>query len=255
MPAAAAGQPGAPVCTMRPSVPDCRTIHRLMRASILYCTALLSLPVLLAGCSTTRSCGGDTEYMQAVDRPPLNIPAEITPSERYSPLVIPPAAPDPMRLDPEPRCLDEPPSFFQRAPTATAAQATAGAATVGAAAAVPGKPAGPPQNAAESLAQSWAAAWAQRDADSVLALYSDAFELPGGTSSAAFLEQRREQVRSGLPPSATLEDLEVRYGANPERPIVTFLQRFGENRVRRELVLAPEGDGLRIVSESTLGVL
>jgi hypothetical protein len=130
-----------------------------------------------------------------------------------------------------------------------------GAATAGAAAAVPGKPAGPPQNAAESLAQSWAAAWARRDADGVLALYSDAFELPGGTSSAAFLEQRREQIRSGLPPSATLEDLEVRYGANPERPIVTFLQRFGENRVRRELVLAPEADGLRIVSESTLGVL
>jgi predicted small secreted protein len=233
---------------MRPFATDCLKIQRPMRASLLSCTALLALSSLLAGCSTTRSCGGDTEYLQAVDRPPLNIPAEITPSERYSPLVIPPVASDPMRLDPEPRCLDEPPSFFQRAPTATAAQATA-------AAAAPGKPAGPPQNPAESLAQSWAAAWSRRDADGVLALYSETFELPGGTSAAAFLEQRREQVLSGLPPSATLEDLEVRYGADPDRPIVTFLQRFGENRVRRELLLAPEGDTLRIVSESTLGVL
>ena len=46
----------------------------------------LLVPVLLlatlAGCSTTRSCGSNADYLQAVERPPLQLPPEITPTER-----------------------------------------------------------------------------------------------------------------------------------------------------------------------------
>lgn len=77
----------------------------------------LMMPALLlslAGCGTTRSCGGNDEYLAAVDRPPLRMPTELTASERMTPLVIPPASPSPGTLDPAPRCLDEPPGYFRR---------------------------------------------------------------------------------------------------------------------------------------------
>ncbi|MCK7578821.1 MAG: hypothetical protein MZV65_25895 [Chromatiales bacterium] len=48
------------------------------------------------------------------ERPPLQLPPEITPTERMQPLAIPPVDPNPAKLDPVPRCLDEPPQFFAR---------------------------------------------------------------------------------------------------------------------------------------------
>ena len=57
---------------------------------------VLALPLLaLAGCGTTRSCGSDTDYLQAVERPPIKLPADFTPSERIQPLAIPPVDPNP----------------------------------------------------------------------------------------------------------------------------------------------------------------
>jgi uncharacterized lipoprotein len=70
--------------------------------------------VVLTGCSATRSCFDDTDYLAAVDRPRLQMPEGVPGSERIAPLEIPPAAPDATKLDPEPRCLDEPPSYFAR---------------------------------------------------------------------------------------------------------------------------------------------
>jgi len=192
----------------------------------------LLVPVLLlatlAGCSTTRSCGSNTEYLQAVERPPLQLPPEITPTERISPLTIPAVDPNPSVLDPVPLCLDDPPRFFARK---------------GAAA-----------DSAEEAVRAWAAAWAARKPDAVVQAYSPEFQAPGEGGSAAFLEQRREQVASGRAPEARLDEVVVT-PSGADRRVVTFVQRFGDGAVRKELTLVRDGAAWRIVAERTLEVL
>jgi hypothetical protein len=67
--------------------------------------------LMLTACNSTPKCVGDDEYLQAVDRRRLDLPANVTASERMAPLVIPPAAPDSEQLEPAPNCLDEPPPY------------------------------------------------------------------------------------------------------------------------------------------------
>ena len=191
----------------------------------------LALPlVALAGCSSmsSRSCGGDTDYLQAVERPPIQLPPEVTPTERIQPMQIPAVDPNPQKLDPMPRCLDEPPKFFARK-------------------AVSADP-------AEEAVRVWAWAWASRKADTVIQMYSPSFEAAGEGGAAAFLEQRRQQIESGRPPEPKLEDVVVTT-PGPDRRVVTFVQRFGEGAIRKELTLALEGQLWRIVGERTLGML
>lgn len=194
----------------------------------------LLLPALLlatlAGCGTTRSrtCGGNDEYLQAVDRPPLNVPAGVTLTERASPLAIPPAASDPVKLDPVPSCLDEPPQYFARM----------------------GKVADP----AEEAVRVWAMAWSERRAEAVVAFYSRSFQAAGEGGSAAFIESRAQQVATGRSPSATLEEVNVTT-VGVDRRVVTFVQSFGDDRVRKELTLVREGQDWLIVAERTIEVL
>jgi hypothetical protein len=191
----------------------------------------LALPLAaLAGCSSmsSRSCGGDTDYLQAVERPPIQLPPEVTPTERIQPMQIPAADPNPQKLDPMPRCLDEPPKFFAR----KAASA----------------------DPAEEAVRVWAWAWASRKADTVIQMYSPNFVAAGEGGPAAFLEQRRQQIETGRPPEPKLEDVTVST-PGPDRRVVTFVQRFGEGAVRKELTLALEGQLWRIVAERTLGML
>ena len=70
-----------------------------------------SLMLMLTACNSTPKCVGDAEYLQAVDRRRLDLPANVTASERMAPLVIPQAAPDPEQIEPAPNCLDEPPPY------------------------------------------------------------------------------------------------------------------------------------------------
>jgi hypothetical protein len=192
----------------------------------------LALPLaILAGCGTTRSrsCGGNTEYLQAVERPPIKLPPEVTPTERIQPMQIPAVDPNPQKLDPQPRCLDEPPKFFTRK------------------AAVAADP-------AEEAVRVWAWAWASRKTDTVIQMYSPNFEATGEGGVAAFLEQRRQQIETGRPPEPKLEEVTVTTPA-PDRRVVTFVQRFGDGAVRKELTLALEGPLWRIVAERTLGML
>jgi ketosteroid isomerase-like protein len=192
---------------------------------------LLALPlVALAGCSSSpqRACGGNTDYLAAVERPPLQLPPEIVPTERMKPLAIPPVDPVPNVLDPVPACLDQPPRYFARK---------------GAAA-----------DPAEEVVRAWNAAWAARQADAVIRTYSEAFQAPGQAGSAEFLDQREQQVATGPAPDAKLEDVTVT-AAGPDRRVVTFVQRFGDGALRRELTLVREPAGWRIVSERTLEVL
>jgi hypothetical protein len=186
------------------------------------------LLVVLAGCGTTQSCGGNDDYLKAVDRPPLNVPEGIGATERISPLTIPPAAPDAAKLDPAPNCLDEPPQYFARKGTVA--------------------------DPAEEAVRAWATAWAERRADAVASMYSPLFQAPGEGGSAAFIEQRTQQVTTGRAPSARLEDVTVN-AVSADRRVVTFVQRFGDDGVRKELTLVREGQAWRIVSERTIEVL
>ena len=200
----------------------------LMHVNLLRRLLPAFLLVVLAGCGTTQSCGRNDEYMQAVDRPPLNLPEGIASTERISPLTIPPASPDAAKLDPMPRCLDEPPQYFARKGTVA--------------------------DPAEEAVRAWATAWAERRADAVTGMYSPSFQAPGEGGSAAFIEQRTQQVASGRAPSARLEDVTVA-AVGADRRVVTFVQRFGDDGVRKELTLVREGQVWRIVSERTIEVL
>jgi hypothetical protein len=199
-----------------------------MRPTLPHLLALILPLAVLAGCGTTRSCGGDTEYLQAVERPPIKLPPEVTPTERIQPMRIPAVDPSPQQLDPQPRCLDEPPKYFARKAVAA--------------------------DPAEEAVRVWAWAWASRKADTVIQMYSPGFEATSEGGAAAFLEQRRQQIETGRPPEPKLEDVVVTAPA-PDRRVVTFVQRFGEGAVRKELTLALEGPLWRIVAERTLGML
>ena len=217
---------GRRVCTM----PASRTVRRShsMRLTPLRLLALALPLAVLTGCSTTRSCDADAEYLLAAERARINLPADITPTERIQPLVIPPVDPEPTALDPAPRCLDEPPKFFARK--------------------------GSVADPVEEALRLWAWAWASRKADTVLQMYSPDFQAAGEGGAAAFLEQRRQQVETGRSPEPKLEEVTVS-ASGADRRVVTFVQRFGEGGVRKEMVLVREGAIWRIVSERTLEVL
>jgi hypothetical protein len=187
--------------------------------------------VTVAGCSSdspTRACDDNTEYLTAVERPPLRLPPEITPTERMQPLAIPPVDPNPAVLDPPPRCLDQPPRFFARKGTVA--------------------------DPAEEVVRSWNSAWAARQPEAVIRTYSAVFQAPGAAGSAEFLDQREQQVATGPVPDAKLEDMTVTT-AGPDRRVVTFVQRFGDGALRKELTLVKETAGWRIVAERTIEVL
>ena len=191
----------------------------------------LLLPALLlaslAGCGTNRACFDNMDYQSAVDRPRLRMPEGVPGSERIAPLVVPTVA-ETTKLDPQPRCVDEPPSYFGRK--------------------------GAVADPAEDVVTAWAQAWADKKPDAVLGLYSSTFEAPGEGGSVGYLDQRRQQVTTGRSPSARLEDVNVTTVSSDKR-VVTFVQRFGDDRVRKELTLVREPLGWRIVSERTLEVL
>lgn len=186
---------------------------------------LTALPLLvLMGCSTTSSCEGDQEYLKAQERPKLDLPPDVTTSERVQPIAIPQSAPDPQKLDPQPRCLDYPPQYFAKK------------------AAAPGS--------AEAAVRAWGAAWAGRKPDVVIQAYAPSFQTAAPGGSSAFLSAREEEVATGAAPSPQLEGLTVTNDG--DRAVVAFTQVFGDTKVRRELTLAREGQAWRIVAERTL---
>jgi len=210
---------------MQPLRPD-RRLH-LMRLTPLRLLAL-ALPLLaLAGCASRGpSCSGDTDYLQATERPPLQLPPEVTPTERLQPLQIPPIDPEPDKLDPVPRCLDQPPSYFARK-----------SATV--------------EGSALDAVRAWAAAWSAGEVDAVMRAYSPSFQAPGVGGADTYLRLVRQQVETGQAPEAQLEDL-TSTTVNADRRLVTFTQRFGDEAVRKEMTMVREGDAWRIVAERTL---
>ena len=133
----------------------------------------------------------------------------------------------PAQTKPRPKskaCLDRPPSFF----------ATAKAAAV--------------EVDPEQVVANWAQAWADRDADGVLALYSPSFEAGAGSASEEWRDQRREQIISGPIPDSKLDNLQVQ-SPSPDRRVISFVQRFGANSFQKQLILTRENGQWRIVAE------
>lgn len=194
---------------------------------------LLSLAVLplLAGCffSSSKTCVNPNEpYLAARNNPELRMPDGLTAPDRSVALTIPDVKANQDQQRSGQGCLDEPPSYFRSSGTVA--------------------------RSPEEVVASWAQAWAAREADAVLALYSSTFVAPTDSAgSAAWLEQRREQVATGPVPDPMISGLKIEPDGD-DRRVVTFLQKFGANSLRKELTLVREAGSWRIVSEKVVDV-
>lgn len=183
--------------------------------------------LVLLGCGSNRTCENPkSEYRRAKEAPLLRVPEGMAQPDRAAALVVPPAAPQP----PQPErtgCLEDPPSYF------------------GASGRIARTP--------EEVVASWAQAWADRDAEAVIALYSETFAAPTDVGRGPWLGERREQIATGPVPEPKLQDLQVRTESN-DRRVVSFTQKFGTNVLHKELTLVREASSWRIVGERVLDV-
>ncbi len=184
------------------------------------------LPLLAACGGSKRTCDDSHEpYLAARSAQPLRIPDGLSKPESSAALVIPEVK---STDNSGSGCLAEPPSYFRSA--------------------------GSVARSPEEVVASWAQAWAHREADAVIALYSSSFVPPtdaaGGTP---WLEQRREQVATGPVPDSMIENLKMEPDG-ADRRIVTFVQKFGVNSLRKELTLVREAGSWRIVAEKVIDV-
>jgi hypothetical protein len=187
------------------------------------------LGLLLTACGgRDKTCIDSREpYLAAVNNPPLRIPEGLSAPDRSAALEVPapPATPAPRTGS---GCLAEPPSYFRSS--------------------------GMVARSPEEVVASWAQAWANREAEGVMSLYSTTFTAPtDATGSAAWLEQRREQVAVGPVPDSRVEGLRVEPDG-ADRRIARFTQRFGTNTVQKELVLVREAGSWRIAQEKVVEV-
>lgn len=189
-------------------------------------------PLLLLAALT--GCGGDgatcddlsdEPYMAARTNPPLKVPDGLTLPDRSAALDVPAGkGGKPANAG----CLAQPPSYFRSSGTVA--------------------------RSPEEVVASWAQAWANREADGVIALYSASFVAPTDSAgSAAWLQQRHEQVAVGPIPDARVEGLKVDSDGG-DRRIATFTQHFGTNTLKKELVLVREAGSWRIAEEKVVEV-
>ena len=154
-----------------------------VRTKLLVTGAAAAL--LLAGCGgSDQVCETrDESYATARNNEPLRVPQGMSTPNRSEALSIPDVN-APTNASERTSCLDEPPSYFRSAGTVA--------------------------RSPEEVIASWAQAWANREADAVVALYSTAFQAADGRRrQRAWLEQRREQVATGPTPDAMVEGLTV----------------------------------------------
>jgi hypothetical protein len=184
---------------------------------------ILLLPLLAACGGSERTCvDPDEPYLGARANPPLRVPDGMTQPNRSEALAIPDGKSAASKAG-RSACLEEPPSYFRS--TGTVARSP------------------------EEVVASWAQAWASREADAVIALYSTQFVAPTDSAGAsAWLEQRREQVATGPVPDSMVQGLKVEPDG-ADRRIVSFVQRFGVNALKKQLVLVRESGSWRIVEE------
>jgi hypothetical protein len=174
----------------------------------------------------SRNCETTNEpYLTARSDAPLQIPDGLTSPDRANALAVPNTT---VAGKAGSGCLAEPPSYFRSSGTVA--------------------------RSPEEVVASWAQAWSSREADAVVELYSTKFAAPTDTAGPkAWLEQRREQVATGPVPDAMVEALKVEPDG-ADRRIATFVQKFGTNTLRKQLVLVRESGSWRIVEEKVLEV-
>jgi hypothetical protein len=186
--------------------------------------------------ATLTACGGgdttcgdsDEPYLAARSNPPLRVPEGMSVPDRSAALEVPPSVKATPSNAPDSGCLAEAPSYFRS--TGTVARSP------------------------EEVIASWAQAWANREAEAVITLYSSSFVAPTESAgSAAWLEQRREQVAVGPVPDSRIENLRVE-ASGGDRRVATFTQRFGTNTLQKELVLVREAGSWRIAEEKVVEV-
>ena len=207
-------------------------VHANPAGRFSFCAVRL-FPIFLFGFLT--ACGGDDvncvppdePYLAAQNNAALKVPDGLTQPDRSAALEVPAAKPGPApKLDKG--CLAQAPSYFRSSGTVA--------------------------RSPEEVVASWAQAWANREAEGVLALYSTTVVAPTDSAgSAAWLEQRREQVAVGPVPDSRVEGLKVDADGG-DRRIATFTQHFGTNTVQKELILVREAGSWRIAQEKVVEV-
>lgn len=208
-----------------PRAPATSTLRRFAGLPYALCA------LLLTGCGLTSVCSNENQpYLEARELPPLRVPAGMDAPNKTTGFNIPPLQaetprPQTARLAGSRRCIDEAPSYFGTALS--------------------------PLSSPEEIVAMWAQAWSERNTDLMMAAYSEQFEAPEGTDSAAWLEQRREQVATGPVPRAGVQGLRVGQ-SDGDRRIVTFAQRFDSNTIRRELTFVRENAFWRIIAERVI---
>jgi hypothetical protein len=204
-------------------------------SSILSASCLARVLALLGLACALSACGGrdpvctppNEPYLSARNNEPLRVPEGMASPSRAEALAIPETRSG-QSASGRSSCLDEPPSYFRSAGTVA--------------------------RSPEEVVASWAQAWASREADAVVALYSSSFQAPtDAAGSAAWLEQRREQVATGPTPDPMVEGLTVETTGG-DRRVAKFVQKFGSNALRKELTLVREAGSWRIVEEKVAAV-
>ena len=192
----------------------------------MWATSLLVIPLMVACGGGKHTCDDTREpYLQARTDKPLQIPTGLTKPDGASALVIPDVKEGTGKAAGS-GCLVDPPSYFRSSGTVA--------------------------RSPEEVVASWAQAWASREADAVLALYSSSFVAPTDSAgSSTWLDQRREQVATGPVPNAMIEKLKVEANGS-DRQVATFIQKFGSNSLRKQLTLIRENSSWRIVDEKVV---
>jgi len=191
--------------------------------------SLLLLAMALTACKThpkVADCAdAKSIYLRAQDHAVLQIPPGVETPDRRNNLTIPPET---TAAAGKTTCLDHPPSYF---------------GTAGRIAASP-----------EETVADWAQAWADRNVDAVIAMYSSKFgsDRPD-TTGTAILEQRRAEVANGPAASGRVKNLRITQ-PDPDRRIARFIQVFGTNAVQKELQLVRESGVWKIASENVITV-
>lgn len=181
----------------------------------------------IAGCSSATTCENpNAEYRAARDNAALQVPSGMAQPDRSAALNIPNTTTPPASARRD-SCLEEPPSYFGTS--------------------------GRTARTVEEVVASWAQSWADRDADAVAALYSESFAAPAGAGRGPWLSERREQIVTGPVPDSRVQNMQVR-NEDENRRVVTFVHRFGNNSLRKELTLVRESGSWRIVNERVLDV-
>jgi hypothetical protein len=184
------------------------------------------------GAACLSACGGSVRncedlkdpYLSARSNEQLKVPEGFSEPDRTAALTIPKVAAGKAGGG----CLADPPSYFRSSGTVA--------------------------RSPEEVVASWAQAWAAREGDAVIELYSTGFTAPTETAGPkVWLEQRREQVATGPVPDSMIEGLSVEPDG-PDRRVASFVQKFGTNSLRKQLVLVREAGSWRIVEEKVLGV-